>query len=129
MIAHKTILVDAWNTLFTQNGIDENLHTLLEQFPHQKIVLTNANEEEQKRFGMTASPYPFFTLRHQPDKPDPEYYRRMLAHFGLAASDVVYFEHNPAAVASAESVGITTLHFDKTERDIGAVEAFLRARL
>ena len=125
----KTILVDAWNTLFTEKGVDHALQTLLETFSHSKIVLTNATDEEQKQFGMDSSPYPVFTLAHNPNKSNPIYYKTMLARFNLNTRNVVYFEHNLAAVESARSVGITTLQFDKNVRNIAQVEAFLRENL
>jgi hypothetical protein len=42
----KTILVDAWNTLFLEDGIFREMYEMLEELPNKKIVLTNANQEE-----------------------------------------------------------------------------------
>jgi len=123
----KTILVDAYNTFVLEGtGIFEEMHTLLETFPNRKIVLTNADDEQFKTFGLDKVPYEIFTLKHNPDKIDPKFYETMLAHFGLFAGDVVYFEHNAEAVASAQSMGIQTHHYDKDAKDLKGLEAFLR---
>jgi FMN phosphatase YigB (HAD superfamily) len=123
----KTIFVDAYNTFILPNGggINEEMYRLLEIYPNRKIVLTNADDGEMASFGIDQSPYEVFTLKHQPNKTDPEYYRTMLAHFALDAGDVTYFEHNADAVASARSVGINTYLYNKDERDLKALKGFI----
>ena len=49
----------------------------------------------------------------------------MLQHFGLNAYDVIYFEHNPEAVKSAESVGIKSYYYDPEMKDLEALRKFL----
>lgn len=39
--------------------------------------------------------------------------------------DVIYFEHNEEAVKSAQSVGITSYHYDKDKKDLIALKNFL----
>lgn len=122
----KTILVDAVDVFVIEGeGIYEPMHHLLETYPNRKIILTNANDEQMQTFGLTDMPYELFTLKHNPDKPNPEYFKAMLAHFGLKPEEVVYFEHNPHAVESAESVGIQSYHYDETKRDLSALKGFL----
>lgn len=121
----KTILVDAWNTFVTEEGIYQKMKDMLDKFPNKKIILTNANEEEKLKFGIVNMPYEVFTLSHNPNKKDPEYYKKMLKQFSLKPQDVVYFEHNPEAVESAKSQGITTFHYNKETKDVGAVKEFL----
>ncbi len=122
----KTILVDAVNTFVIEGeGIFTEMHELLEQYPQQKIILTNANDEQMKIFGLDHMPYDVFTLKHNPEKTDPLYFTTMLAHFHLEPKDVIYFEHNEDAVKSAQSVGITTLHYNKDTKDLDAVKAFI----
>ncbi len=53
----KTILADAWNALFLEDGIFQEMYELLEKYPNRKIVLTNANKEQQINFGLDESPY------------------------------------------------------------------------
>ena len=53
----------------------------------------------------------------------------MLEPFGLTKDDVVYFEHNPEAVKSAQSVGITTHYYDPDKKDLGALKIFLDKNL
>lgn len=125
----KTILVDAVDTFVVEEnssfGIFEQMHALLEAYPNRKIILTNANDEQMEKFGLNGMPYPVFTLKHNPDKPDPEYFKKMLKHFRLSAEDVVYFEHNPDAVKSAQSVGIVSFHYDENKKDLAALKEWL----
>jgi HAD superfamily hydrolase (TIGR01509 family) len=115
----KTILVDAVDAFVIEGeGIYEPLHALLEAYPNRKLILTNADDEQMKKFGLINMPYEVFTLKHNPDKPDPAYFKTMLAHFDLKPEEVVYFEHNPDAVKSAESVGIISYHYDADKRDL-----------
>jgi len=109
----KTILVDAWNTFVTNDGIHKDMHQLLDSYINPKIILTNANPEEMISFGIVNMPYPVFSLAHDPNKPNPEYYRKMLDHYGLSSKEVLYFEHHEDAVKSAKSRSIETLWFKK----------------
>src|SRR5664279_354726 len=112
----KTILVDAINGLILENGtLFQEMHELFETYPNQKIVLTGANDEQFKKFNLDKSPYEVFTLKHNPEKTDPEYFKTLLAHYGLTANDVIYFEHSAEAARSAESVGIKTYFYDHTK--------------
>lgn len=121
----KTILVDAWNTLFTENGIDQEMKEILDDFENKKIVLTNANDEQIIKFGIDKSPYEVFTLKHNPDKDDVKYYQDFFKAHNLSSEDVIYFEHNSDAVTSAKENNITTLHFDKDVRDLEELKEFL----
>ncbi len=126
----KTILVDAINTFVIKGqGIDQEIFDLLESFPNRKIVLTNATDERMEEPDFAEVPYEIFTLSNDPSKSDPEYFNMMLSHLGLTAKEVVYFEHNPEAIKSAESVGIRTYHFDPEKRDLGALGIFLKNNL
>ena len=111
----KTILVDAWNTFVTEEGINLDLKKLLDSYPNNKIILTNATEEELVKFGIVNMPYPVFSLAHNPNKTEANYFVKMLQHFNLKTEDVVYFEHNVDAVTSAKSIGISTFHYNKLE--------------
>ena len=124
----KTILVDAWNTFVTEEGINFNLQNLLDSYPNNKIILTNANEEELVRFGIINMPYPVFSLAHNPNKTNSDYFVKMLQHFNLKTEEVVYFEHNLDAVASAKSIGITTFHYNKLE-NLDNLTIFLNSNL
>lgn len=121
----KTILVDALNTFITPSGIDDKMKALLDSFPNPKIIVTNANEEEQALFGMVDLPYPLYTLNHHPEKTDPYYFECLLKAFDLKAEETVYFENNPDAVASAASVGIQAYWFNKDLRDLKKLQDFL----
>ena len=123
----KTILVDAVNTLIIEGqGVFTEMHELLETFPNQKIILTNANDEQMIQFGLDKAPYQVFSLKHNPDKTDPKYYEIMLETLKLNKEEVIYFEHNGQAVASARSQGINTYHYDPEKKDLVALAEFLR---
>ena len=124
----KTILVDAWNTFVTENGIDHDLKKLLDAFPNPKIILTNANKQECITYGIVNMPYEVFSLEHNPNKTDKAYFLKMLFHFNLQPNDVLYFEHNEDAKNSAISVGIKTHHYKK-EDNLDGLDTFLRNNL
>ena len=124
-----TILVDAWNTFVLEEGIDQEMYNLLEEYANPKIVVTNANDEQIIEFGMEDLPYELFTLKHDPDKPDPKYFETLLENYDLDSEKVIYFEHSAEAVKSARSLGITTYHFDKEKRDLNELKRFLDENL
>lgn len=126
----KTILVDAVETFVIEGeGVYQPLFDLLEKYPNRKIILTNASDEQMIEYGLTNLPYELFTLRHNPDKTDPKYFKEMLEYFNLKTDDVVYFEHNSEAVRSAQSVGITSYHYDPDKKDLKALKFFLDKNL
>lgn len=125
----KTILVDAVDAFVVESEnnfkVFEKMKILLDQFPNRKIILTGANDEQFKNFGLDKMPYEVFTLKHNPEKTDPEYYKKLLELYNLQAEDVVYFEHNAEAVKSAESVGIKTMFWDNEKRPLEDLKKFL----
>jgi len=129
----KTILVDAVDGFVVEEDgkfqIFLEMRDLLETFSNPKIILTGASDEQFKEFGLDKMPYEVFTLKHDPDKTDPKYFKTMLEHFGLATDNVVYFEHNKNAVKSAESVGIKTLYYDPEKKDLDKLKKFLAENL
>ncbi len=126
----KTILVDAVSCFVSDTGeIYKEMHGLLETYPNKKIILTGADDEQYKKFGLDKMPYEVFTLKHDPEKTDSLYFEKLLEKFGLSKDDVIYFEHNPEAVKSAESVGITSYFYNDDEKDSGKLRDFLEANL
>lgn len=126
----KTILVDAAGTFVLKEiGIYQPLYQLLEKYPNRKIILTNANDEQLIQFGLVNLPYELFSLKHSPDKVDPEYFRKMLECFGLKAEETICFEHDMKAVESAKSVGIESYWYDGEKKDIKELEKFLNISL
>ena len=125
----KTILVDAIDAFVieTENGFEifEPMRKMLDEFPNTKIILTGANDEQFKKFGLDKMPYEVFSLKHDPEKTNPEYYKKMLEHFNLKSEDVVYFEHNPDAIKSAQSAGIKTHFWDNEKRPLRELSIFL----
>ena len=124
----KTILVDAWNTFVNENGVNHEMKSILDNFDDNKIIVTNANEEEKIIFGIVNMPYQVFSLAHNPNKTDSEYFKKMLTHYNLSIDKVVYFEHNEDAVKSAQSIGIKTLWLKKGS-DLSLLKKFLESNL
>lgn len=126
----KTILVDAVGTFVIEGeGVYKPMFELLEKYPNNKIILTNANDEQLVTFGLVNLPYEMFTMKHNPDKIDPVYFETMLKQYDLASDDVVYFEHNLDATKSAESVGIISCFYDADKKDLDGLKAFLDKNL
>ncbi len=126
---HKIILVDAWNTLVTEKGINQEIVKILDQYKNQKLVLTNANFEEIIKFGLVNLPYELFSLEHKPNKTDPDYFKILIEQEGFEKSNLIYFEHNIKAVKSAQSCGIITYHFNHIERNYESLNEFLKNNL
>jgi HAD superfamily hydrolase (TIGR01509 family) len=126
----KTLLVDAAGTFVIEGeGIYQPLHNLLETYQNPKLIVTNANDEQMIEYGLVNLPYEMFTLQHDPDKTDPEYFKKLLSTYNLKPEDVIYFEHNEEAVKSAQSVGIVSHFYDANKKDIVALKLFLDANL
>jgi len=126
----KTILVDAINGFVLEDGtVFEQMYELLESYPNRKIVLTGANDEQIKHFGLDKLPYELFTQKHEPEKTDPTYFKTLLAKYALSPDEVVYFEHNLEAAESARSVGIKTCFYDHIAQDIKALKEFIDKNL
>ena len=126
----KTILVDAvFGLVFEDGSLYQEMYELLETFPNNKIVLTGANDEQFEKFKLNDVPYEVFTLKHNPEKTDPKYFELMLEHYNLRSDEVVYFEHSPEAVKSAETVGIKSYYYDPATKDLDSLKAFLVSSL
>jgi FMN phosphatase YigB (HAD superfamily) len=100
---------------------------MLEKFPNDKIILTNADEEKQVELWLVDLPYPMFTQSFDPMKTDPQFYKNFLEEYNFLATEPVYFEHHEWAVESARSIWIETYHFDKDERNLQTLKWFLEA--
>jgi HAD superfamily hydrolase (TIGR01509 family) len=129
----KTILVDAVNCFIIEKdekfGIFPDMYRLLEDYPNRKIILTGAADDKIQFYGLDKMPYEVFTLKHNPEKKDPQYYRILLTKFNLTEKEVIYFEHNPDAVKSAQTVGINTYYYDNDKKDLESLKKFLNENL
>ncbi len=129
----KVILVDAVFCFVIEKGgtfeVYKDMHDLLESYPNRKIVLTGADDDGFKKYGLDKVPYEVFTLKHNPEKVDPEYYNKMLQKYDLGVDQVVYFEHNPDAVKSAQSIGMNTYYYDNEKKDLDSLRRFLNENL
>ena len=126
----KTILVDAvYCFIIEQNEgefvVFEDMYKLLETYSNKKIILTGANDEGIIKFGLYKMPYEVFTLKHNPEKTDSEYYKTLLNKFNLNKDDVIYFEHSIEAIKSAQTIGINSYYYDNEEKDLDSLKNFL----
>lgn len=129
----KTILVDAaFCFTIEKEGkfeIFQDMYKLLETYSNRKIILTGASDEQLIKFALNDVPYEVFTLKHNPEKIDSQYYKKLLNNFNLTTNDVIYFEHSLEAVKSAQSVGINTYHYDNDKKDLESLKIFLDKNL
>jgi HAD superfamily hydrolase (TIGR01509 family) len=125
----KTILVDAIHAFVTETGINNEMYKILEEFPNPKILLTGASGEMFEKYGLDKMPYEVFTLKKNPPKSDPEYFKILLNYLKKGAEEVVYFEHNKSAIQSAESIGIKTYYYDEKTQDVPALKEFLLSNI
>lgn len=126
----KTILVDIAHTFFIYNqGIFKEMYDLLEEYPNRKILVTNAGTEKMEKEGMVNLPYEVFSLENNPPKSEPEYFARLLKHYVITCSDVIYFDHSMEYINSAESIGITSYYYDSEKKDLVSLKKFLDDKL
>jgi hypothetical protein len=126
----KTILVDAVYTFVSDAGeIYKPLQDLLDQYSNRKIILTGADYEVDNKYNLKNMPYEVFTLKHNPEKSDPQYFKTLLDKYSLKSDEVVYFEHADEAMKSAQSLGILTHFYDSDKKDLVALKQFLDANL
>jgi len=126
----KVILVDAVHCFISEKGeIFKEMYDLLEKYPNKKVILTGAKYEKFKVYNLDKMPYEVFTLQHNPDKINPDYYKILLKKLNLKKENVIYFEHSLDAVESAESIGIKTYYYDSNMKDLIALREFLDANL
>lgn len=126
----KIILVDAVDCFVSDTGvIFQEMYDLLETYENKKIIVTGASDEQYTKFGLDKMPYQVFTLKHDPEKTESRYFERLLEQFNLTKDGVVYFEHNPKAIESAQSVGITSYFFDNEKKNLNDLKNFLDANL
>jgi HAD superfamily hydrolase (TIGR01509 family) len=126
----KTILVDAVYCFIIEKEkgkfeIFEDMYKLLETYPNKKIILTSASDDKRELYGLDHMPYEVFTLKHNPEKTDPRYYKTLLNNFSLDKNEVIYFEHSMEAVKSAQSVGINIYYYDNNKKDLESLKKFL----
>lgn len=122
----KTILVDAVNAFVVLwQWINVQMKQLLDRYPNRKIIVTNADDEQFEEFGLHFMPYEVFTMKHRPDKSNPVFFKALMQQFGITSDNLIYFEHNLDAVASARSLWIAAYHYDKNKKDLVWLKRFL----
>lgn len=130
----KTILIDAVYCFIIEKEeekfeVFQEMYKLLETYSNKKIILTSASDDKRELFGLDNMPYEVFTLKHNPEKTDPEYYKTLLNKFNLTKNEVIYFEHSIDAVKSAQSIGINSYYYDNDKKDLKNLKNFLDKNL
>jgi FMN phosphatase YigB (HAD superfamily) len=126
----KIILLDAVHTFVDAHGtINQKLYELLEEFENPKIICTNASIEKFEHYSLNNAPYSVFTLSGDPSKVEGEYFEILLNEYSIFASECIYIEHSKEAIASAESLGILSYHFDTEKKDLESLQKFLKDNL
>ena len=105
------------------------MYTLLETYHNPKILLTNANDEQIEDSGLINLPYDLFTLKHNPNKNDPKYFKILFEKYNLKPEDCVYFDHKQDAIDSAKPLGITSYYYDSDKKDLDELKEFLDRHL
>ncbi|MFA6079999.1 MAG: HAD-IA family hydrolase [Candidatus Gracilibacteria bacterium] len=120
----KTLLLDGVFCLINEDfSLNEEVYTLAKMLGLRTIIVTNAPLEKLMPI-VEQTGFEYVTYEHNPEKTDPEYYRKLLVDKNLKASECVYVENREVHVKVAEGLGIPTIHYTKPS-DIKKVESFL----
>jgi hypothetical protein len=107
----KILAIDAIGLLVDVNGkINFKINRLINEFDNKKIVLTNANDNEKKKFLKNVN-YKIFSLKHNPEKSNITYFKKFLLKYNLKPNQLIYIEHNIKACRSARKNKIKTFHY------------------
>lgn len=112
-------------------GIDEMLRTLKSSFWLAALTNTNAIHEKvwTKKYSTSLAHFEKVFSSHQMGcrKPEKEAYKKVLDHFGVAASESIFLDDNADNVAAAMNCGITSIHVLSPEQMIG--DLYLRLNI
>ncbi len=107
----KILAIDAVGLLVDVNGkVNTKIDGLIKKFDNKKIVLTNANDIEKKKF-LKNIKYKIFTLKHYPEKSNTTYFKKFLLKYKLKPNELIYIEHDLKACRSARKNKIKTYHY------------------
>ncbi len=118
------ILVDAIHCLIDkEKGVNielaDFLRSLRDNSAVRIIIVTNAPKEEIKE---KIKPYNFeiFTLEKDPDKTNPEYFKKMIQRYNWIDSEkrIIYFDHSKENIESAKKAGINLVKWYKNDAEI-----------
>ncbi len=106
----KAILVDAINCLFNKDReLNEELLNILKSYNTKLIIVTNADLKDPKNnpiIELKKQNIDIFSLKGNPEKTSPEYFKEFLKKHKLQPEDIIYFDHKEENIKSAKSIGI-----------------------
>ena len=127
----ETILVDAVFCLIHKGDEGLSLNTelcdFLEAQNKQIIVVTNAKDSvllEIKKL-LEHTKFVVFSLQFNPEKTDPEYYKKLIQMYSLDLSKTIYIDHSLDNIAASTQCGIETYQYVDNQETID----FLKARI
>jgi leucyl-tRNA synthetase len=127
----KTILVDAVNTLFVKNGdeltLNLELAECLKSIDVTKIILTNAKDGVLVKLEDLIKEYNWkiFSLKFEPEKTDPEYYKIAVTELNIDIKNTIYFDHSEANLNSAKLSNINSFQYLNNKQTIELVGDFV----
>ncbi|MFW0837754.1 MAG: alanine--tRNA ligase-related protein [Candidatus Komeilibacteria bacterium] len=103
---YRTILVDGMHCLYDSDfKRNEEMTKLLQTYPGKKIVVINGHAKEAEQLTKELG-WQVFTLDQTISKDQGDFFIKLLAQVKLKAKQVMYFDHDMANIAAAQSVGI-----------------------
>ena len=114
----EIILVDAINCLIDkEKGLNKELAEYLKNTNKKIIVVTNADKKETLE---KIKPYDFevFTLNNNPDKENPEYFKKLTKHYNINPNSIIYFDHKKERLESAIKAGLINVELFKNNKQI-----------
>ncbi len=122
----KAILIDAVNCLLSKDdwALNKELTEILTKSGKKIIVVSNTQNENIDEI-LEQTPFEFFTQYRNPEKSNSQYFKKLLEEYHLKPEEVIYLDHKPENVKSAQSIGITAKQY-KSNRD---AQEFIEANL
>ncbi|MEK6918283.1 MAG: alanine--tRNA ligase-related protein [Nanoarchaeota archaeon] len=118
----RVILVDGMHCLYDDKfGINKELLEIINNLNSHCILTVNGFRE--KGFNLIKNHNPnkntnwqaFSLEEHGIKKDNPEYFKRLLATFGLDSKETIYFDHDKNNVKTAEKLGILSKHYNSNK--------------
>ena len=103
----KVLLIDGMHTLYDKEfNLNQELLTTISEFTAPKVLVVNGFREKGHAL-LKKHYFDSFSLENESIKKDnPEFFKRLLDKFNLAADQVLYIDHKQESTDAATSLGI-----------------------